>query len=280
MAVPSKRIAVVTGGNKGIGFAICRALQKQNPTIHVVLAARSESLGKDAVNALQQENPQQQENIEYAPLDLTEPSSAARLASWLKDRHKGIDILINNAGMAWKGDAFDENVARTTLGTNYFGTLSVMQELLPIVRDGGRVVNVCSFAGVPSRVREDVRKQFLAPSISLDKLNSVMNSFIEAVKDGTYAEKGWPKQTYSVSKIGETVMGNIFAREESYRKRGILILSVNPGWVKTDMAGPKAPLTIDQGAETPVFSALLPPDTSVQTGSYLSDKKVVDWEKM
>jgi carbonyl reductase 1 len=116
-----------------------------------------------------------------------------------------------------------------------------------------------------------------------------MNKFVHDVKNGTYAKEGWPQtvrksftifnrflKTYGVSKIGVTALTKIFARDEKYKNKKILINAVCPGYVATDMSSNKGTKTPDQGAETPVWLALLPADSTIN-GEFCRDKAVATW---
>jgi len=249
-------VALVTGANKGIGLAIVENLCTNHPKLHVLLGARDPKLGGEALKKIQGKC----SNVSSIHIDLNDEKSIKSAAESVKKQYGGLDILINNAGMAWKGSAFNTEVAATTLGTNYFGTLKVCQEFLPLMRENGRVVNVSSMVGKSTlgKMSSDLRAKFLADDLTVDQLNGLMNKFIKDVTDGTYAKEGWPETTYGVSKTGVTMLTRILARDN--KTKGLLINSCCPGWVKTDMAGDKAPLTPAQGAETPVHLAFLPAD--------------------
>jgi len=162
--------------------------------------------------------------------------------------------------MAFKGDAFDENVARVTINANYYGTLKMCQVFLPIMRENGRVVNIASLAGERTfqKLTKTLQDQFIDPTITIQKINNLMTKFIEDVKTNKYTEEGWPKSAYGTSKLALIIMNSVLARENKIPQ--LLINSCCPGWVKTDMAGPNAPLTTSEGAETPVFLATLKGD--------------------
>jgi len=209
-------------------------------------------------------------------LDIVDNGSIDKFSQHLEKEYGGIDILVNNAGIAAKGDAFDEHIARNTIGTNYFGTLNVLLKLLPLVKKNGRVVNVSSSAGKLSILSPDLQKKFTDPDLTIDGVNSLMNQFIQDVKENTYAQKGWPKTTYGISKVGLTAITRVLAHDEQYKNKGILINAVCPGWCRTDMAGPRAPLTPNEGAETPCLLATLP-EASTSTGEFWKDKKPVQW---
>ncbi|EGW00853.1 Carbonyl reductase [NADPH] 1 [Cricetulus griseus] len=106
-----------------------------------------------------------------------------------------------------------------------------------------------------------------------------MNKFVEDTKRGMHEKEGWPNSAYGVTKIGVTVLSRIRARELSQQRRAdkILLNACSPGWVRTDMAGPKAPKSPEEGAETPVYLALLPPDAEGPHGQFVQEKKVEQW---
>jgi len=266
----AQKIALVTGANKGIGFAIVENLCINNPKLHVLLGARDLKLGNEALKKLKSND-----NVSVIHLDINDEKSIKSAAESVKKQYGGLDILINNAGMAWKGSAFNEEVATTTLGTNYFGTLKVCQEFFPLLRENGRVVNVSSSVGKSTfgKMSSSLRDQFLADDLTLDTLNGLMNKFIKDVANGSFKKEGWPETTYGVSKSGLTMLTRLQARDN--KTKGVLINSCCPGWVKTDMAGDKAPLTPAQGALTPVHLAFLPSDGP--NGKFWQDCKVSDF---
>eukprot|EP01100_Stratorugosa_tubuloviscum_P011239 TRINITY_DN498_c0_g1_i1.p1 TRINITY_DN498_c0_g1~~TRINITY_DN498_c0_g1_i1.p1 ORF type:complete len:273 (-),score=130.81 TRINITY_DN498_c0_g1_i1:55-873(-) len=269
----TRKIAVVTGANKGIGFAICEKLC-QFPNFSIILAARNTELGETAVANLKSKY--QNNEIYYQQLEITDEQSCSRFAQLTKERFGSIDILINNAGMAFKGNAFDEHVARTTINTNYYGTIRICNHLIPLLNVNSRVVNVSSTAGRQAIVSEQLRNSFNNPNLTLEELSELIESFISSVADRTYSAKGWPQTTYGISKLGMSTYTQILARQLANDSRNILVNACCPGWVRTDMAGPNAPLTPEQGAETPVFLATLPL-TSTETGLFFSDKKQKPW---
>jgi NAD(P)-dependent dehydrogenase (short-subunit alcohol dehydrogenase family) len=138
-----KRIAVVTGANRGIGLEICRQLEKAG--MHVVLTARDEAKGKAAAKKL---------GVESHKLDVDSDASVKAFARWLTDAHGRCDVLINNAGVMLdpRGSrVLDSKIGtyRATLETNVLGALRMIQGLVPLMQKQGygRVVNMSSGQG-------------------------------------------------------------------------------------------------------------------------------------
>ena len=138
-----KRIAVVTGANRGIGLEICRQLAKTG--MHVVLTARDEAKGSAAAKKL---------GVEGRQLDVDSDASVKAFARWIKDTHDRCDVLVNNAGVMLdpRGSrVLDSKIEtyRATLETNLLGPLRMIQALLPLMKKQGygRIVNMSSGQG-------------------------------------------------------------------------------------------------------------------------------------
>lgn len=112
--------------------------------------------------------------------------------------------------------------------------------------------------GKISRLSEDLKQKFRNPNLNRAQLYELMSEFINGVKDNDYAQKGWPKSCYGISKVGINHFARILAFEDEIVKRKIQVYAMCPGYVDTDMTSHKGVLTIQQGALTPVFLAELP----------------------
>jgi len=273
----SSKVAVVTGSNKGIGLAIVRALCKKFDG-DVYVTSRNKERGLDAVKLLEDEGLKPK----FHQLDIDDVESIKVLKNDMESKYGGIDVLVNNAGIAYKQSStapFSEQ-AEVTLQTNYFSTLNACNILIPIMKSKGRVVNVSSMVSAWSvkKCSQPLQDFFRSDTITEADLTEKMKDFVRYAKEGTHEANGFPNTAYGVSKIGVTVMTRILAKRlRENGKNDILLNCCCPGWVRTDMAGPKAPLSPDQGAETPVYLALLSSDLNEPHGKYLSEKKVHDW---
>ncbi|XP_051047873.1 carbonyl reductase [NADPH] 1 [Phodopus roborovskii] len=290
------RVALVTGANKGIGFAITRDLCRKFSG-DVVLTARDEARGKAALQQLQAEGL----SARFHQLDIDDRHSIRALRDFLLKDYRGLDVLVNNAGIGtWpknkppsrKSDFFKSAQPGTdpthfhiqseaAMKTNFFGTRAVCTELLPLIKPQGRVVNVSSVISldVLKNCSRELQQKFRSETITEEELVGLMNKFVGDTKKGIHEKEGWPNSAYGVTKIGVTVLSRIHARKLSEQRRGdkILLNACCPGWVRTDMAGPKATKSPEEGAETPVYLALLPPDAEGPHGQFVQEKKVEQW---
>jgi len=279
-----KKVAVVTGSNKGIGLAIVTSLCKQFDG-DVILAARDEGRGLEAVEGLKKEGL----NTKFQLLDITNMESIKKFKEAMASSYEGIDVLVNNAGMAFKQAATDpfHIQAKVTNETNYFGTLNLCKELFPLLRKGARVVNISSCCGfLKTRINgkepqaTELKARLASPDLTVEELTDMVNSFIELTKSGTHKEHGWPNSAYDVSKVAVSALSRIQQREfdTSRPQDDIIVNHVHPGYVDTDMTSHKGPLSPEQGAMAATWLALLPPNTKSPKGDFIwYDKTIVDW---
>jgi carbonyl reductase 1 len=243
------RTAVVTGANRGIGEVIAAALAARG--LRVVPTSREPRQG-------------------FVTLDVTRADHVTALAQKIAGEG-GVDVLVNNAGVSL--DGFDERVVRRTLDANFLGAMRVTDALLPSMRPGGRIVMVSSGLGSLTGVRGELRARFEDPRLTRDGLVALVEEFPRDVAAGVHERRGWPSSAYRVSKIAMNALVRVMARELEGDPRRILVNTADPGWVRTRMGGRSAPRSVEHGARTPVWLALLP--EGGPTGGFFRDEQAV-----
>jgi NAD(P)-dependent dehydrogenase (short-subunit alcohol dehydrogenase family) len=228
--------ALITGANRGIGFEVCRQLARHG--LHVILTARDANAGQTAAELLQGERL----DVEFQPLDVTDPESIGEIRGYLDRTFGRLDVLVNNAAIYPDEEVsvFDVplNVVRRTFEINTFGPLQMCQAFVPLMRhhNFGRVVNVSSGSG-------------------------------------QLTDMGGFTAAYRMSKTALNALTRVVASEVA--EYNIKVNAVCPGWVRTDMGGPHATRSVEQGADTVVWLATLPDDGP--SGGFFRDRKPVDW---
>jgi len=232
-----QRVALVTGANRGLGLETSRQLLAKGLT--VVMAGRDEAALERARRALKEED---QRRTMIVRMDVTDPRSIVHARHIVKERVGAVDVLVNNAAiLVSESDdvlSIETGDYRRTFDTNVFGVIDVCRTFVPDMarRRYGRVVNVSSGAGQLARM-------------------------------STYAP------AYSMSKTALNAFTRILAA--TYQDKGVLANVVDPGWVRTDMGGPSAPRSLQQGADTIVWLATLPDDGP--TGGFFHDRRAMQW---
>lgn len=233
--------------------------------MHVVSTARE----LEAATRVADEIGTELERISLEPLqlDVTDDRSITRTVEHLSEEGKPLDVLVNNAGIAL--DGFDPDVARRTIAVNTYGAERVTNALLPIMKDGGRIVMVSSESGSLSQFSDDLRRRFLDPSLDRDGLHALLDEFVTDVAAERCQRHGWPASAYAVSKAGMNALTRILARENPRLR----INAVSPGWVKTRMGGSGAPRSVDEGAASIVWAT----GPEVPTGGFFRDGHPIAW---
>ena len=239
-----KRIALVTGANKGIGFEVARQLARKG--FRVFLGARNREAGRAAAEKLRREGEKERNHeghdvVTVLQIDVADAASVERAAEEFSRHSDYLDVLVNNAGILLDGDndvlTATPETLETTLRTNTLGALLVAQAFVPFLKKSGapRIVNVSSGGGQ------------LAGGAD-----------------------GWAP-AYCISK---TALNGVTAQLATALPK-FAVNSVCPGWVRTDMGGPNATRSVGEGATGIVWLAVDAPQN--ETGKFWRDRKVIPW---
>jgi len=242
----NKKIALITGANKGLGFEMAKQLAATGVT--VILAARDAKKGEAAAAQLRAQG----FDVQPLKLDVTNYEDHAAAAAFIEKNFGHLDILINNAGIA--GDELGTGKASSTtpelihsvFETNFFAPIALTQTLLPLIKksEAGRIVNMSSVLGSQTLHADPKSPIYDKKSLAYDSSKAALNSF------------------------------TIHLAQE-LKDTKIKVNSAHPGWVKTDMGTDAAPMEIPEGGKTGVDLALLPADGP--SGGYFHMGKPLPW---
>lgn len=260
----SHEIALVTGGNRGLGFETARQLALRGAA--VLLGSRDPRKGDMAARRLLEQNAEALPVI----LDVADPEHVKAAAEKVRKSYGRLDILVNNAGLGYNEHGPES--AHRTIEVNVYGAMHMADEASPLMEPGGRIVNVSSGLGKLSYLGPSLRARFSNPDPTRAEFLALLGTYEHDVNTGRAGEAGWP-DAYSVSKMALNVFTRILARE--LEVRGILVNAIDPGWVRTDMGGSHAPRSVEEGAKSIVWGATLPPDGP--TGGFFRDGAAISW---
>jgi len=250
--------ALITGANRGLGLETARQLAARG--WHVLLASRDPDKGSQAASTIP--------GSSARTLDIADANSIRALARDLEREEVRLDVLVNNAAISMRG--FNPGVAKTTIDVNLLATLSVTAALVPRVRDGGSIVMVSSGMGELSVLGEPARGR-VEHAASIADVECLAHEFVAGVEANQHEAAGWPSSAYSVSKALLNAATRVLAHD--FAPRGIRVNAVCPGWVRTDLGGPRAPRDVATGAASIVATIL----DATASGGFFRDGKRIPW---
>lgn len=231
------KVTLVTGAGRGVGRAIATEFARVGACS--IFVVRERNLGEDIAKELTAQGLK----ADFGVADVTDAGQISMLVLDLIQLYPKIDVLVNNAGIfleedrAMRPSEIDPLILEETLNVNLYGPIRLCNALVPYVADGGRIINVSSRMG-----------QFAG-------------------------EPNAHGPAYCISKAGLNMYTQMLAAD--LRERKIMVDSFHPGWVKTDMGGPRATVEPVDSAQTAIFLATRP--SSEQTGLFWHNSTPIDW---
>jgi NAD(P)-dependent dehydrogenase (short-subunit alcohol dehydrogenase family) len=244
-----EKIAFITGGNRGLGFQTALELKDK---AKVVIGSRDLAKGEEAVKKLRAAGV----DADVLQCDTTQPASRQAAYDYFNSRYGRLDILVNNAGipsgaLPWTGPEHRTAdvpmaVLHKVFDTNFFGHVAMTQALLPLLKKSpaGRIVNLSSILGSLTLNADPNSTYYHAKSFAYNASKTALNAFTVHL-------------AYEL------------------RDTKIKVNSAHPGWVKTDMGGPDAPMELSEGGKTSAALATLPDDGP--TGGFFHMGETLPW---
>lgn len=233
------KTVIITGANRGLGKAMTEVLAKQG--MKVIMVCRNIEKSKAVYNEFKSAG----YDVELEQADMADTKSIEAMAERVKSRHKVIDVLINNAGLNVETmETTIENIELETLqhtmNSNFYGIFWMCKMFVPLVKkaDDGRIVNFSSGLGM---LTEPGMGPFPAYSISKTAVNAITTKLSSELKD-----------------------------------TNVIVSSVDPGWVRTDLGGPNAMLSIEEGIDTAIWLATAPAG-ELSSGRFYKERKFLEW---
>lgn len=244
-----KKIAFITGANRGIGLETAKELGRKG--IHVLLGSRDKTKGEAALQQLRSEGIA----ADMIVFDMDHLPDHQKAADFISQHYRKLDILVNNAGVWLEPQAgghanftstLSMEILHRTFNTNFFHVVALTQTLLPLLRQApaARIVNLSSILGSLTLHADPASPIYASKAFAYDASKAALNAF------------------------------TIHLAHE-LRDTPIKVNSAHPGWVKTDMGGANAPMELEDGAKTSVALALLPADGP--TGGFFHMGETLPW---
>ena len=242
-----EKVAFISGANRGIGFETSKKLAETG--VKVILGSRDMSKGKEAVEKLKSLGIEV-DLFQYDAFDFKAPQ---KVYDYISEKYGKLDILVNNAGVLLTGNLFVTNSStvsdkdiKDTFQTNLFSVISLTQKLLPLIKksDAGRIVNVSTI-------------------LSSLTLHSAKDSPIAPAKEFAYNASKTALNAYTIHLAIEL------------KDTNIKVNSGHPGWVKTELGGPNAPIEVEDSYKTSLRLAML--DDDGPSGGLFHEDETLPW---
>ena len=242
-----ERVAFITGANRGIGFETSKKLAESG--IKVILGSRDINKGKEAVKKLSNFGI----DADLVQYDAFDEDAPQKVYDYISEKYKKLDILINNAGVLLTGNLFVTNSStisdkdlKDTFQTNFFSVISLTQKLLPLIKksNAGRIVNVSTI-------------------LSSLTLHSAKDSPITPAKEIAYNASKTALNAFTIHLAIEL------------KDTNIKVNSGHPGWVKTELGGPNAPMEVEESYKTSLRLATL--DDEEPSGGLFHENDIIPW---
>ena len=242
-----EKVAFITGANRGIGFETAKKIAESG--IKVILGSRDLNKGEEAVKKLSNFGI----DADLVQYDAFDDNAPQKVYDYILEKYKKLDILINNAGVLLSGNLFVTNSStisdkdlKNTFQTNFFSVISLTQKLLPLIKksNAGRIVNVSTI-------------------LSSLTLHSAKDSPITPAKEIAYNASKTALNAFTIHLAIEL------------RDTNIKVNSGHPGWVKTELGGPNAPMEVEESYKTSLRLATL--DDDGPSGGLFHENDMIPW---
>lgn len=258
------KIAIVTGANQGLGFALAEGLAQQLASEDVVyLTGRN----PEPVRAATAQIADPRAHVRGEVLDVRDGAAVTAFADAIAARHGGADIVFSNAAARLTPGTSWAELVGPFVDTNNLGTTRMLRAFDPILRPGGRLLIVASSFGSLRSLPGPLHERFDTDAMSLDDVDATMLAWRDSVVEGRAGDEGWPEWINIPSKVGQVAAGRVLARERraADAKDGTLVAAICPGLVDTEASRPW--FDDMSQAQTPAEAAVAPVRLALDRGA-------------
>eukprot|EP01017_Pseudomicrothorax_dubius_P010116 TRINITY_DN13575_c0_g2_i2.p1 TRINITY_DN13575_c0_g2~~TRINITY_DN13575_c0_g2_i2.p1 ORF type:complete len:280 (-),score=27.40 TRINITY_DN13575_c0_g2_i2:24-863(-) len=274
--ISSTKRLIVTGCNRGIGHGIIKKLCSEKRAMDIIFTTRDSAAGAKVLEEFQQEFPEMKDRLYLGTLDISSSESIDGFVQWISTKFGKVDILVNNAAILWRGDDLTEEIVRTTFQTNFYGTIELTEKLLPYLNDSGKVVMISSALGKFHRIGDQKVVEMLdSPDITIETIYDYAKEIYNQVIENRVKMDTRDRLAYALSKLLLSLWVRAYVKKPEITTRNIQIYACCPGWVRTDMGGPHAHKSIEEGTVCPLYLVDLPHEINPELqGKFFLESKV------
>lgn len=250
------KLVVVTGANRGLGKTYVERLLRDSETWKIVMTARDSVHGQQVRDEIA-EATNAQDRLLFQQLDITNSDSVAAFKEYVAAELGAIDVLVNNAGL------YDKSNPTATLLINFEKTTEFTDIMLPFLKPTGHIIVIASTLGKKQYISgEAIKAAAFAEDLSRDQLNEMYRRCVAAHAEGQAEAEGWNADSYFNSKFLLNAYVRLVAKELKASHSQVRINAMCPGWCSTEMGGPNATRTAEEGVQTYIHLTKLEADVS------------------
>jgi len=270
----SIRNVIVTGGNRGIGYAIVEGILAGETPYNVILTSRDGNKGEEAATKLREKYKSSKSSITVEELNVVDSASVQHFLEKIEKTLKTVDVLVNNAGINIDKPSTQDKL--DVLNTNFLSTITFTEKVLPLLAKDGKIIMVSSRMGLLQDQGAPVQEILKDPTLDEKRLLELSGKLYEHYELDNNKELGFSNDPYSDSKV----LLNAYTRWilKSKVKGDQQCYTMTPGHCRTAMGGDSAPRSAEEGADTVIYLINLPFQRNDEfNGQFFGDRKVIDF---
>ena len=270
-----RKIVLISGCSRGIGYTLVDKLLEKKTKLRIIMTCRNDEKGQQLYKELCEKYPEDVERFFYQQLDITDETSIANLLEFIKKNFKKFDYLVNNAGYSSTGRDFNEEICEETFKVNYTGTVNFTEKMFGTINKNGKIIFVTAKSGSASKLKNENLIGKFKNAKNVDDIAKLGEKFKKSIAEEKTEAEGWYKNCFAISKLLLNYYAKLVIKKREISRESISVFAVHPGWCKTDMGGPHAPLEPAEGAERIMYLLELPDTVNKDfQGKFFDENKV------